>query len=235
MLDRFKTEHTHDEDEVRFIIAGRGIFHIHPDGRRRAFHRGRGRRHDSRATRYPPLVRPVLRSKNPCDPLVPGQDRLDAALHPERHRLKLRAPLLRARLLRPPRGHRSPIARLRSLYTTYAEAVSSRHRRHHLTGQLRLRRAVSLRARTHERLHLAHAGDPPCKPTSACSHRKTPSTGPAARRSSIFPSQCRRTLLRPSGQHRLSALAHGQGPQVHRTEIHSGKDLGRGLRTGRSI
>jgi len=30
MLARFSTEHTHDEDEVRFIIAGRGIFHIHP-------------------------------------------------------------------------------------------------------------------------------------------------------------------------------------------------------------
>jgi 1,2-dihydroxy-3-keto-5-methylthiopentene dioxygenase len=32
LLERFKTEHTHDEDEVRFIIAGRGIFHIHPAG-----------------------------------------------------------------------------------------------------------------------------------------------------------------------------------------------------------
>jgi len=30
MLTRFSTEHIHDEDEVRFIIAGRGIFHIHP-------------------------------------------------------------------------------------------------------------------------------------------------------------------------------------------------------------
>jgi len=30
LLARFSTEHTHDEDEVRFIIAGRGIFHIHP-------------------------------------------------------------------------------------------------------------------------------------------------------------------------------------------------------------
>ncbi|HZD49474.1 MAG TPA: cupin domain-containing protein [Silvibacterium sp.] len=30
LLAKFKTEHTHDEDEVRFIIAGRGIFHIHP-------------------------------------------------------------------------------------------------------------------------------------------------------------------------------------------------------------
>jgi 1,2-dihydroxy-3-keto-5-methylthiopentene dioxygenase len=32
MLERFKTEHTHDEDEVRFIIKGRGIFHINSGG-----------------------------------------------------------------------------------------------------------------------------------------------------------------------------------------------------------
>src|SRR5690349_21812768 len=31
MLNRFNTEHWHDEDEVRFIIEGRGLFHIHPD------------------------------------------------------------------------------------------------------------------------------------------------------------------------------------------------------------
>src|SRR3984957_11046455 len=30
MLTRFNTEHWHDEDEVRFIIAGRGVFHVHP-------------------------------------------------------------------------------------------------------------------------------------------------------------------------------------------------------------
>lgn len=30
MLARFNREHWHDEDEVRFIIAGRGIFHVHP-------------------------------------------------------------------------------------------------------------------------------------------------------------------------------------------------------------
>jgi 1,2-dihydroxy-3-keto-5-methylthiopentene dioxygenase len=30
MLNRFKTEHWHDEDEVRFIVEGRGLFHIHP-------------------------------------------------------------------------------------------------------------------------------------------------------------------------------------------------------------
>lgn len=30
MLDRFNKEHWHDEDEVRFIVHGRGLFHIHP-------------------------------------------------------------------------------------------------------------------------------------------------------------------------------------------------------------
>lgn len=30
MLAKFKTEHWHDEDEVRFIVRGRGLFHIHP-------------------------------------------------------------------------------------------------------------------------------------------------------------------------------------------------------------
>jgi 1,2-dihydroxy-3-keto-5-methylthiopentene dioxygenase len=30
MLYKFKSEHWHDEDEVRFIIRGRGLFHIRP-------------------------------------------------------------------------------------------------------------------------------------------------------------------------------------------------------------
>lgn len=30
MLERFSKEHTHSEDEVRFIVKGRGVFHIHP-------------------------------------------------------------------------------------------------------------------------------------------------------------------------------------------------------------
>ena len=30
MLAKFTREHWHDEDEVRFIIHGRGLFHIHP-------------------------------------------------------------------------------------------------------------------------------------------------------------------------------------------------------------
>ena len=31
MLDRFNKEHRHAEDEVRFIVEGRGIFYIHPE------------------------------------------------------------------------------------------------------------------------------------------------------------------------------------------------------------
>ncbi len=30
MLAKFSREHTHDDDEVRFIIEGRGLFHINP-------------------------------------------------------------------------------------------------------------------------------------------------------------------------------------------------------------
>lgn len=32
MLDKFSSEHWHDEDEVRFVVEGRGLFHIHPPG-----------------------------------------------------------------------------------------------------------------------------------------------------------------------------------------------------------
>lgn len=31
MLAKFDKEHTHSEDEVRFTVAGRGVFWIHPD------------------------------------------------------------------------------------------------------------------------------------------------------------------------------------------------------------
>ena len=33
MLAKFTSEHWHDEDEVRFIVEGRGLFHVHPEGR----------------------------------------------------------------------------------------------------------------------------------------------------------------------------------------------------------
>ena len=31
MLAKFSREHWHDEDEVRFIIQGHGVFHVHPN------------------------------------------------------------------------------------------------------------------------------------------------------------------------------------------------------------
>lgn len=31
MLNKFNKEHTHSEDEVRFTVAGKGLFHINPD------------------------------------------------------------------------------------------------------------------------------------------------------------------------------------------------------------
>jgi len=32
MLQKFNQEHTHSEDEVRFTVSGKGIFHLHPEG-----------------------------------------------------------------------------------------------------------------------------------------------------------------------------------------------------------
>ncbi len=32
MLAKFNREHWHDEDEVRFVISGHGVFHVHPQG-----------------------------------------------------------------------------------------------------------------------------------------------------------------------------------------------------------
>lgn len=32
MLAKFSKEHWHDEDEVRFIVHGSGVFHLHPKG-----------------------------------------------------------------------------------------------------------------------------------------------------------------------------------------------------------
>ncbi len=32
MLQKFSKEHTHSEDEVRFTVSGRGVFHLHPEG-----------------------------------------------------------------------------------------------------------------------------------------------------------------------------------------------------------
>ena len=58
MLAKFDKEHTHDEDEVRFILAGRGIFF--PEYCRAGrFGRGRSRRYVARAARNHALVHVV--------------------------------------------------------------------------------------------------------------------------------------------------------------------------------
>lgn len=37
MIAKFNKEHTHTEDEVRFIVKGRGVFHIHPKDKSEVF------------------------------------------------------------------------------------------------------------------------------------------------------------------------------------------------------
>ena len=108
MLAKFSIEHRHDEDEVRFIVEGRGLFHIHPHviARRRA--RSRSGRLDSRAARHAALVRLVRRTANSRDSIVSRHVRLDAALHQQRNRSRLRAGVLGTALHppQPPRRRR---------------------------------------------------------------------------------------------------------------------------------
>jgi 1,2-dihydroxy-3-keto-5-methylthiopentene dioxygenase len=66
MLAKFNIEHWHDEDEVRFIIRGRGLFHIHPpQGPVIAIE---VERRFVRVPRHAPLVRSLRRSQHPRDP-----------------------------------------------------------------------------------------------------------------------------------------------------------------------
>ena len=98
MLARFNSEHWHDEDEVRFIVEGRGLFHIHPaHGPVFAIEVEAGDLIRV-PTRDAPLVRPVRRSAHPRDSAVSGSVRLDAALHAERRRSRIPAAVLRAGL-----------------------------------------------------------------------------------------------------------------------------------------
>ena len=91
MLAKFRREHWHDEDEVRFILEGSGIFFIHPRTRPVfAIEVAAGRPHP-RAPGHLALVRPVRRAPHPRHPPLPGSRRLDPPLHRERRGRGLRA------------------------------------------------------------------------------------------------------------------------------------------------
>ena len=82
MLAKFRREHWHDEDEVRFILRGRGVFHIHPEGRAGAGHRGRARRPHPGARAAPSTGSTCARSANiRAIRLFQDVVGLDAALH----------------------------------------------------------------------------------------------------------------------------------------------------------
>ena len=72
MLARLNTEHWHDEDEIRYIIAGRGSVSHSPEARAGGGDRGGGGRSDPRAAGHAALVRSFLRAPHSRD--SPVQD-----------------------------------------------------------------------------------------------------------------------------------------------------------------
>ena len=96
MLNKFNREHWHDEDEVRFVIQGRGLFHICPkDGPVVAIEVAAGDL--LRVPRgtwhwFDLCVEREIR----CIRLFPRSLRLDSELHEEWCRSKFRAGLSRA-------------------------------------------------------------------------------------------------------------------------------------------
>jgi hypothetical protein len=79
MLARFDREHTHDEDEVRFILAGRGIFFL-PLGQR-VVSVEVGPANAARSARHHTLVHALRRPPHPRHSLVSTNVRLGAALY----------------------------------------------------------------------------------------------------------------------------------------------------------
>ena len=99
MLARFNSEHWHDEDEVRLIVEGRGLFHIHPaSGPVFAIEVEPGDLIRV-PTRHASLVRPLRRPAHSRDSAVSGSVGLDAALHGQRRGRGLPAGVLRAGVL----------------------------------------------------------------------------------------------------------------------------------------
>ena len=78
---KFLSEHTHDDDEVRFFVSGSGIFYLHVgQGLRRPL---RGGGHAQRAEEHHALVRHGDRARLHRRPLLPRRGRLGRQLHRE--------------------------------------------------------------------------------------------------------------------------------------------------------
>ena len=179
MLARFDKEHTHDEDEVRFILAGRGIFFLHIDERVASVEVGPGR-HAARAARHHALVHAVRRPPYPRHSLVSGHLGLDAALHRFGRGQGLSAAVLRAGV--PGRARRDAID-TRSKRMSATRTLPARCRRHGCAYFAGDRAAVSLcphalRGISREE----HGRTRACVRTSFCSPKRTASkTGRAFR------------------------------------------------------
>jgi 1,2-dihydroxy-3-keto-5-methylthiopentene dioxygenase len=81
LRQKFLNEHTHAEDEVRFFVAGRGLFTLHL-GKPRCTLLCEARRPDQRSRRHPPLVRHGPRARLRRHPRVHQPRRLGRATSP---------------------------------------------------------------------------------------------------------------------------------------------------------
>ena len=212
MLAKFSREHWHDEDEVRFIIEGRGLFHVHPEqgdvfaieveaGDLIRVPRGTHHWFDLCADRRIRAIR-----------LFQDTLGLDAALHRQRRRQRLSADLLRSVV----RARRRAAARVSDARRSAPRRRGAAgHRRDDDADRVRLPDPVPVRAREPDPI----------------SRRR----GIAARdrsRWSIGSSTNGRWIptLPEWIRCRIRSMADGSRPQVDAAERAARADLGRGLR-----
>ena len=167
MLAKFNKEHWHDEDEVRFIIEGRGLFHINAGDSVFVLEVGRGDLiRVPRGTHH--WFDLCAERAHPRHPSVPESLGLDAALHRERRRPRISAAVLRSlvrrafraaalvrsdRVLQPARrgidvvlldieGTTTPIAFVHDVLFPYARARVSSYLEENATSDPEIRRIV---------------------------------------------------------------------------------------------
>ena len=88
MRQKFLDEHFHKEDEVRFFVAGSGLFSLHVNGKVYEIRCEQGDS-DRRAGRHPALVRHGPGAELHRHPLLHRAGRLGRPLHRDRHRQAL--------------------------------------------------------------------------------------------------------------------------------------------------